>query len=308
MNQNYWPSLDPPLKLRLKLHKVQTDAVREIAQSGFIGHCSADETKTLNTFISFYDERLLALIDRPLDKHEKVALDSVRLHIQVFRFFGNSTAIEKPGFVRLFSYACDVLEDLDQLEAHHGFVVHGPLFNNWVVLLAAFTILRLLHSELRQYLDYRRGEKAYFMAIDLFRKMSVNHNDLQARGIIIMAQLWTSQNIFRQNNGKPDGLCLRIRSRLAAGVVFDCFWWWRAEFQGQTNPYADLPHGMNNNGISHGVLDMPGPSSMFDQSLAAPLEEDRPINSEFTADMIPDWDWATSLEIPVDTGISNSLI
>lgn len=145
---------------------------------------------------------------------EKVAFDSVRLHIQVFRFFGNSAAIENPGFVRLFSFACDVLEDLDQLEAHHGFVVHGPLFNNWVITLAAFTILRLLRSELRQYLDYRRGERAYFMAIDLFRNMSVDHNDLQARGIVIMAQLWTSQNIFRQNNGTTDGLCLRIRSRL----------------------------------------------------------------------------------------------
>lgn len=65
---------------------------------------------------------------------------------------------------------------------------------------------------------------------------------------------------------------------------------------------------MNNNGISHGVLDMPGPSSMFDQSLAAPLEEDGPFNPGITADMIPDWDWATSLEIPFDTGISNSLI
>ena len=125
-----------------------------------------------------------------------------------------SDAMDKTGFIRLFSIACDVIEGMTLLEKQGGSIVDGPVFNNWIIMLSAFIILRLLRSELSQILDYGRGETAYFTALDLFRQLSVGKNDLQARGIVIMSQLWTSKTIFQRSDGYTDSLHLRIRSRL----------------------------------------------------------------------------------------------
>ena len=125
-----------------------------------------------------------------------------------------SDAMDKTGFVKLFSLACDVIEVMFLLQSQDGSIGNGPLFNNWMIILSAFIILRLLRSEMGQILDYGRGETAYFTAVDLLRQLSVGKNDLQARGIVIMSQLWTSKTIFQGSDGYTDSLQLRIRSRL----------------------------------------------------------------------------------------------
>lgn len=248
---------------------------------------------------------------------DKVILDSVRLHIQAFRFFADPESVDKTGFLKVFSIACDVLDGMQQLENTRNYAINGARFDNWVIMLAAFTILRLLRSEVAPYLDSKKGEQSYFGAIDLFRKLSVQTNDLQARGAIIMAQLWATLNIFRKQDESSDSLRLRIRSRLvgllprllllpkltysqALGVVFDCFWWWRAAFGGQENPYA-------NASVSQSTADRTLENTPLDPNLVLPQAGSLPLigdgdetilNAEFVPDVVPDWDWATALEMP----------
>lgn len=69
------------------------------------------------------------------------------------------------------------------------------------------------------------------------RESSLENDDLYARGAMILSQLWTSTRVFQGPDGIVDGLSLRIRTRLSMGVVFDCFWWWREEFQGKLSPF-----------------------------------------------------------------------
>ena len=124
--------------------------------------------------------------------------------------------MDRVGFVKLCSLAYGLIEQLDILDNQGGFIVYGPRVNSWIIILAAFTILRLMRSELRQYLEYQRGEQAYFTAIQLCRRLSVEKNDLPARAAVIMTQLWTSKRIFQCPDGSTDSLRLRIRSRLVS--------------------------------------------------------------------------------------------
>ena len=122
--------------------------------------------------------------------------------------------VHKTGFIKVFYFACNVLEDLNRLEATCDFATNGPIYDMWIIMLAAFSILRLLRSELKPYLDAKRGEQAYLTGIHLHRKRSVQNNDLQARGAVIMTQLWSSERIFKRADGLTDCLRLRIRNRL----------------------------------------------------------------------------------------------
>jgi hypothetical protein len=108
------------------------------------------------------------------------------------------------------------------------------------MLLAACILLKILRSRLTDQVDGRAGEEAYFATITTLRESSLENNDLCARGAMVLSQLWTSSRIFRQPDGLVDGLTLYIRSRFSMGIVYDCFWWWREEFQGKSNPYKSF--------------------------------------------------------------------
>ena len=90
-------------------------------------------------------------------------------------------------------------------------------------------------------------------------------------------------------------------------VIFDCFWWWRAEFGGQSHPYIEPDPACRQPTLVNGVdrihpslastemqLSMGGPP--VDVSLLqTPL-----ANNE----VFPDWDWAAYLDFPIDIDLS----
>ena len=125
-----------------------------------------------------------------------------------------------------------------------------PDYIRRTTLLAACVILKVLRSCLAEQVDRRAGEEAYFATITTLRESSLENNDLCARGAMVLSQLWTSSQVFRQPDGVVDGLTLYIRSRFSMGIVYDCFWWWREEFQGKSNPYKKL---QNANSGSNGL-------------------------------------------------------
>jgi len=124
-------------------------------------------------------------------------------------------------------------------DARNGFLSTCPVLIERCIALAAFTILRIVRSSLSNNINAEEAERAYFSAIRFNRKMMLQGDDLGARGATLMSQLWTSKNIFKLSNGKTDSLKSRIRSRLSMSIVFDCFWWWREEFGGQSSPYRE---------------------------------------------------------------------
>lgn len=67
------------------------------------------------------------------------------------------------------------------------------------------------------------------------------------------------------------------------GVVFDCFWWWRAEFGGQINPYPDEGDVMQDD----------------DQMIS---DLDYAANS-LNNGIVSDWQWAAGMIFPMDNGL-----
>ena len=129
--------------------------------------------------------------------------------------------------------------------------------------LAAMTILRIYRStELASSIDYIFGEQSYFAAIRIYKKRALKNNDLNAQMAAILSQLWRSQRVFMQQDGSVNSLNVRIRTRgvsheikspvtnaqtdcmssQAMGVAYDCLWYWRQEFLGQPDPYANESH------------------------------------------------------------------
>ena len=93
----------------------------------------------------------------------------------------------------------------------------------------------------------------------------------------------------------------------ALGVVFDCFWWWRSEFRGQTNPFADNVQRIGQNGGPNRDS-MIYPSSNFFQESNSAFSGDQPVNAVFSEEVVPDWDWAKCLEMPLDECFVNNFI
>ena len=187
-----------------------------------------------------------------------------------------------------------------------------PDYSNWPKLLAAFIILKISRSCLAGRVDLRAGEKAYFATILEFRESSLENDDLCARAAMVLGQLWSSTRVFRRPDGVVDGLALRIRSRLSMGIVHECFWWWREEFQGKANPY-----GAQSTPWSTGSSDHPGgrlPSLIGAGAPFFPLLDVDPLPSNHAAthgqemfheiDALPGLTGPTSLEFAMPDDIA----
>ena len=144
------------------------------------------------------------------------------------------------NLVTIYGDACNLIEKSVALDEEQQLAEFGSAGMNMILNLAAFIVLRVGKSSVREALDTKRGQKCYFTVIHLNRKHSVRSDDLAARATIILPQLWTSKLVIRQPDGTPDSLWLRCRSRLGLSIAYDCFWLWRQEFGGQPNPHEGV--------------------------------------------------------------------
>ncbi len=214
--------------------------------------------------------------------------------------------------MRLYNLACTVIETMTQLVETQD-ASGTTSYIQKMLVLAAFDILRIARSHLSSTVDVERGRKAYFALIVYCRTISIQDSDLPSRTAVILTQLWTSKRAFLQSDGTIDSLTLHCRSRLSMSVVFDCFWRWRREFAGQTTPYNET--GNVDKGIvvglafkckafaDHICLDGNGPNTLLSQGFPAPDPESSKytISSWSPQGTFPDYDWAASLEFPIET-------
>ena len=138
---------------------------------------------------------------------------------------------------RLFSLCTNTLETANSLCQRTNFITQCPSFIDRTMTLTGFAILRLVRSPLAQHLDLATGERAFFHAVQFSKNMSLQNNDLGARAAAILANLWSSNRVFRRRDGRVEALGLRLRTRLSMSVSFDMFWYWREEFGNLSNPY-----------------------------------------------------------------------
>ncbi|KAI1621282.1 hypothetical protein EDD37DRAFT_594367 [Exophiala viscosa] len=173
------------------------------------------------------------------DQFSRFHLLCARLQVHSFHFFVGPTERDNASLAKLYLLACSVIEMALGLDETEDFSSSATAYNQKMLVLASFALLRIARSHLASLLDIERGRQAYFDNILLFRKISVQDSDLSSRTTVILTQLWTSKNAFKKSDGTTDSLLLLCRSRLSMSVVFDCFWRWRREFAGQQTPYKE---------------------------------------------------------------------
>ncbi|KAJ9629054.1 hypothetical protein H2204_008994 [Knufia peltigerae] len=307
-------NLSSSLLYRYKLHKVQTDAIRTIAQSTQL--LDPDCGRPLNSLIDIFDTQVRELVPTADVGLDVIVQICTRLAIRAFHFFAAPDTARTAGLVQLYTLSCNVLDMIHEFDLVNEFILYSTHWLYMMVLMAAMSILRITRSELRTHVDPEHGENAYFKAIKFCKKRSAENNDLDSRGTIILSQLWANDGMFRKNDGTMVGDRLRLRSRLFTSVVFDTLWHWRATFgHWKANPYkAD-----DDETAIQSTADQPPPvglswtpASLFTNLPPGGLQPDfsatpsaRNISTLQPAmldvdpfDVFPDWEWAA--ELPLD--------
>ncbi|KAJ5587979.1 uncharacterized protein N7459_003744 [Penicillium hispanicum] len=229
--------LPPSLQYQRQIYEVAVNATQAMQQAGVADDngCSA---ALLHALIDNFDRELSSIPLAEGSSHiTKLHYAITRLHIRTFTFFSTPGPETFMAIVDLYHTAVSAI---DALTSTSGPAAACPFFMYRVILLAAFSILKILRSDAHQSaVDASVGEDSYFSAIMFLKQMSMAHDDITARSADILAQLWASDTVFKGPDGKRDSLSLRIRSRLTISVVYDCFWWWREEIAGMSSPYQE---------------------------------------------------------------------
>ncbi|QPC62794.1 hypothetical protein HYE67_005025 [Fusarium culmorum] len=196
--------------------------------------------------------RLEEIVEAPFHYHIKCH----EILIDTIRAFSNVINEEDQGgnfllpLIRIFStqvevlsvpprndFSTEVLDVVSRLDATQDFSFYASNSYTRMALLAAFCILSIVRSPLREQIDLRDAEQSIFKAISFVKRRSIQNGDLDERYGTILSQLWSNSSNSLNMAAPNYGLDLKIRSRLFMSVVFDSLWWWRVEYNGQGSPY-----------------------------------------------------------------------
>lgn len=213
--------------------------------------------------------------------------------------------------VSLFNVCTEVLDLVTKLDATQSFAWYSSNYYSRIVLLAAFCVLRIMRSQVREVINFNDAEQSLFKAINFVKNRSIQISDIDSRYATILKQLHSSSTAFKRDNGEIDGLHLDIRSRLVnlvqtlnsladqrqfMSIAFDSFWWWRAEFDGRINPYQSPATTITNANSAALRADLPAGSP--NMALESYLPDSFALIDDFA-----NWDWPAGLTIE-DGGLS----
>lgn len=160
-----------------------------------------------------------------------------RLMVLGLHFLKEPEDIDPSDTILIYMTATKCIELYEQIDKVLDLTPHITLWGLHGMLLASYTLLRLLKGPFVQYVDSEHGKSLLLQAVARLKRMSVYNNDLAARCSTALAQLWTSDKAFKDPDGKPSHK-LRLRTRLASSVIFDSIWWWREEFGEMKGAYT----------------------------------------------------------------------
>ncbi|KAF5544074.1 nicotinamide mononucleotide permease [Fusarium mexicanum] len=274
--------VDASFHYRIKCHDILIDATRAF---GDIINEQGEGSKSLLPLIRIFSEQVEVVPLPPRDDLCYLTRCCTRLAISAYYFFLQSHDLKKPGLITAFSIATEILDVVSRLDAMQDFALYASNYYTRMALLAAFCILRIVRSELKEHIDLRDAQQSLFKAISFAKRRSMQHGDLDERYGSILSQLWSNSDSM--NTTTANGLDLRIRSRLFMSVVFDSLWWWRVEYNGQGSPYDT-----NNAAPESAQMDATDASTLWNSTAA-------PVGDSFGLSDLPEvyMDWNFPLNI-----------
>lgn len=211
-----------------------------------IAHFEDQVAKTLNlnsttdTGLTHVNERLalIKVLMRQLDELEiKLTFEMVdedgyrkfqyivaRIHL-LTHYFLEATKLPlaelSKGLVRLYNAAMSLINHVEMCQAKNkDFMKYLPVVSILNIWQASCIIVKLANSPLKTVIDVDSGKQIYVTAISLVAKASILKHDIAYRASGIMRNMW---QLFRSLDDKGlTSFSIKIRSRMAASVFFDC--------------------------------------------------------------------------------------
>ncbi|KIW19928.1 hypothetical protein PV08_00503 [Exophiala spinifera] len=283
---------DQALLDQYKIHRLQTKAIAAFLQNNDLQESS--KCKGISVLINVFDSQIQEVGVMGNNSMTTLASTCARLSVLAFHLFSPMSDSKPHGLVCLLAVCTDVLDLATKLDATQVFAWYSTNYYLRMVLLAAFCVLRILRSRLRKVINTNEAEQSFFKAINFVRNRSTLSTDLDARYAIILKQLYSSETAFLREDGEVDGLRLDIRSRLFMSIVFDSFWWWRAEFDGRANPYLASSVNITNPGSTGSeALETHADGEVYStMPVGTDLVDTLRVPTDFT-----DWNWPASLDL-----------
>lgn len=158
------------------------------------------------------------------DHYRKMRYIIARVHLLTYYFLDahKMPAFElSKGLVRLYNAAILLVNHVEMCQARDRyFVQYIPVVLMLNLWLASCIIVKLVNSPLKMVIDVDAGKLIYSHAIALVAKALVLKHDIAYRASGIMRNMW---QLFRSLDEKNlTGVLIKIRSRMAASVFFDC--------------------------------------------------------------------------------------
>lgn len=138
--------------------------------------------------------------------------------------------------VPLYGLARSVINNMTFADQQEDYMLHSSHIAYRTLCLASATVFRVLRSDILPQSELYDSEGLYFEAIRLLKKKSLQNDDLEARQTILKTQLWGSTKVFRQPDGTFDSLRVRLRSRGAMSINYDCYWYCKSSHSGRNAP------------------------------------------------------------------------
>ncbi|KIX02784.1 uncharacterized protein Z518_08726 [Rhinocladiella mackenziei CBS 650.93] len=232
-------ALPTAIRFQRKLNQVQSEAISQIERDA-LSRRPEDRNVVLPAAVSHALSRLSPLELECPSKLDRYFLRSAVLQISACSLIAPSSAIGDMNLLSMYGDACNLIELAVELDDEKQMSEYGPGVTNMILALAAFIVLRVGKSRVRDALDARRGQKCYFSVINMNEKHSIRSDDVAARATIILPQLWTSQMNIKRPDGTVDNLWLRCRNRFGLSLAFDTLWLWRQRIWRSTSPYEGV--------------------------------------------------------------------
>jgi transcriptional regulatory protein LEU3 len=235
--------LPESIKLQLQLTDLINRANKTFLELGLLSMTKQQE-RTLDSLLRMFNNQLDGIrIEEPSGKQLVYSITRLltfslvwdlfyiaasRQDLAAMQFFKSET-FDAQCCGLIFEASIAVLDLVSQLERKYNLSQICPRLHFMAVLVAMASLLRILKGSYATYVDQSRGSSLYMSAIQFFKSASLESGDLASRGAMFAEQIWESNKIFKEPDGRVN-ISLRVRNRLSGSVVYDAIRWWKNEF------------------------------------------------------------------------------
>ncbi|KAL4892508.1 hypothetical protein BDV59DRAFT_43000 [Aspergillus ambiguus] len=249
--QVLFQKISPQLALQIRCQELVARCSAAVLELG-VRSMTLEQERSLDILLRAYESQVADLEAQITSVDDRIHTTLCLLCIQSLHFLKNYTMLSTNCSPRIVNTACMFINLAENIGQRLPSLPIAPFHIYFGLLLSSAFLLRILKGSTSQGLDVDRARISFFTAINLGKQMTVGNNDIAAKMVLVMNQLWNSNKAFR----KPDGVestALRIRSRLVVSPVIDAVWWWRDEFDPHGR-FGNPPQGTASDG-THTIQD-----------------------------------------------------